>query len=298
MSILGLNPLGTSPLGGPGLIGVRGTIPTGVNEVTVVYSVPPEAFDSQSDKSATNALNYTLQALDPTIVAADGTLVVPSGKVVPTYQPVPALAEVSTIDASQVLVSTNAPIESGVDYQVTIRDSIQGRDGEAFTGDTVHEFPFPGVQRPKVEYLGTDNIAEQYRDFAYSVFPDPQNPKAPVLVYTFDKNGDIAIQSGAESLQKRIIRRIITPKGGFVFEPGYGVGVTLKKLIKASSIQSLTNEIASQVEEEPDVLHASVGISQRVTSAGTIVEIAVTVQQTDRQERQFLFEVPKDSNAA
>ena len=295
MSSLGLNSLGTSPLGGPGLIACRGVVILGNGSISVVFDVPPDTFDPGGARSAINPANYTLAGLDPSIVASNGDVIVPLGAVVPTYQPVIATATPDALDETQIVVTTDAPLQAGVRYQVTLSPSIRGAAGEVYFGPTVFVAPTPAPRYPRDLIPQVAQIEEQYRDFAYSIFPDPTDPSRPTLVYEFDANGDIALQAQRDSLRKRIIRRILTDPSGFVFLPGYGVGVALKRLIRAGELQGLASRIAEQVRREPDVTQAaaSVGTVQRDGASFVIIEVFVVT--TNRDERRILFDVPLSS---
>ena len=291
MTAFGVSPLGEDlgPFGGPGLITVLGVLPEGLNSCIVVFDRYPRSLDDQSPFSGVNPSNYTLAAVDPTIVAGNGDIIIPAGGVVPTYTPNIVGAAVDATDPTQIVLSVDAAFEPGVEYQVTLTNTIKSTDCDDFAGTSV--FSFTGRRLPNTP-TRIELYEERFRDLDYAIIPDPAHPGGTTQAYRFDDSGDVAIAGNTASLKKRLFRRITTQPGQFAFLPGYGVGLTLKALARANRMQELSNLISEQVKLEPDVLNAGAATSLRRTGDGAVVVVSLQVVQDDARERKFLFEFP------
>ncbi len=86
-----------------------------------------------------------------------------------------------------------------------------------------------------------------------SATPDPDDPSV-LGAYGYDQ-GDYAVSQGIEDLKKRVTRRMMTKKGGFVFLPDYGVGLADqgKKLARPAVLTQIVAEGEKQIAQEPDV---------------------------------------------
>ena len=288
MSILGISPIGTGlgPFGGTGLITVLGIIPISNNTFSVIFDRVPKSLDPMSASSATNEENYLLEAIDPTITTANGQKVVPDGLVVPKWYPYSATATQDKEDMKQIIVASDTQLEAGVDYSVTISESICGQDGETFAGPNQFKFKGPGV----APTLSNAQISvERYRDFDYLINA-PEGEKN--MVYKFEDNNDIALQGAQLSLQKRIYRRIFTDPGAFSWAPNYGSGVQLKSLARTQSLQSLTNTINAQILQEPDVVDAGTEVALTTLPQGSFLYVTTRVKRLDARTYVLNFAEP------
>ena len=274
MGSFGLAPLGTGlgPFGGPGLITVLGVLPESVNGFVVVFDRAPLTKGSGLYYSAVNERNYLLTPVDPSTPTIDGPQV-PVGVQVPTYSPQVASAWPDLTDAQQVHLVAEADLQATVRYVLRVDPHIRGRSGEVFAGPTDWEFLalVPGPVIPPARQR-----EEQYRDLAYATFP--RKDGGPTLVYEFDPSMDLAIQGAADSLRKRLYRRLLTGSGGFAFLPGYGAGIQPQALAKNNRLQELADVVVAQVRQEPEVLDAGATVTVRVTDQGTFVSVDLRVQ--------------------
>lgn len=89
------------------------------------------------------------------------------------------------------------------------------------------------------------------------------------------EDGDYQFDDGLRNLKKRILRRLVTKKGGFAFLPDYGVGAleAVKKLNMAATRQMIADEAQRQIAREPDVEAVSVRAVQR--SIGVVVFVTL-----------------------
>jgi hypothetical protein len=278
MSVFGLSPLGTDlgPLGGPGLITVLGVLPSTNNSCIVVFDHVPDTTDPLVYYSATNPDNYTLVTVDPTYLSVSGPIV-PHGLVAPTRLPSVAVVEQDDDDPKQIELFSDAKLEPGVQYVVQVSPRIVGGDCETFAGE--HAWPFnalalPGVLQPY------ERVQERYRDLAFA-FGTGEG------AYGFDESGDIAIQSAADSLKKRIYRRFFTKDGDFAWTTNYGVGASMKSLVKGNRLQTLSDAVREQVLREPDVSDAAAAVSFARAPSGAFVDVRVVARLSNQQLVNF-----------
>ncbi len=288
MGVFGVDPLGTdlSPFGGPGVITVRGVLPVSNNSVTVVFDTEPQTLDPQAFTSGTNHDNYTLTPIDPTYTAEDGSVHIPNGEVVPTRSPLVATATQDDDDPNQILVAFDVATQPHVRYTLTISLLICGANNEVFNGPNEFEFRAP-LLSPRLVRLETSQ--ERYRDFDWNI-----NPKANEVgqVFRSDDTGDISMQDAETSLRKRVYRRVFTDPGGLAWNPGYGVGVRVKAMAKAGNLQELTNLIADQILQEPDIVNAGVEAFNEVEETGTLLNVSARIEQRNSQTRTIRFREP------
>ena len=108
-----------------------------------------------------------------------------------------------------------------------------------------------------------------------SVFNSP-GAKVPGTL-AIGPTGDYEEDSGISLIKKLIIRRLLTPKGGFFHLPDYGLGFAVKEPINPTRLVELKTDIERQCKLEPEIGSVSAGIS--VGSDGvTIVTIAGTTR--------------------
>jgi hypothetical protein len=93
--------------------------------------------------------------------------------------------------------------------------------------------------------------------------------------YTLDDSGDLATHTGLASLRKRILRRIATPKGAFVWMKDYGVGIDPKKPMTVNRMMALKVDLRSQIKLEPEVADVSSTISKDPRS---FVQVSLSVR--------------------
>lgn len=154
---------------------------------------------------------------------------------------------------------------------------------------------FPAVFK-QVNPIQLD-FARPLKDFA-----NPQTPGStvasvptPLQLATFavDDTGDYAIDEGVPSLKKRIWRRLMTRRGGFLHMPDYGVGVPdfAKKLNLASVRARLAAEAEAQISLEPEVARVSVTIVSDAANNG-VARFRVLVKTRDGMAARFDVPVP------
>ena len=147
-------------------------------------------------------------------------------------------------------------------YDVTITD-IHSADLLAVIATATIRVPavFKRLEPPQVDTATPtrDFANPQTRSAAQSSLPDPNNALVLGSIQVDDR-GDYAFDEGLVNLKKRIIRRLITSKGGFAHLPNYGVGIPDhgKRLALSNVISDLAADAESQISLEPDVAKVKV----------------------------------------
>lgn len=111
-------------------------------------------------------------------------------------------------------------------------------------------------------------------------------------VIPIDASGDYAFDQGLTQQKKRIIRRLLTPKGAFPALPNYGVGVpTYGKRLGVEGVrQQICADAEAQIAQEPDVAGVRVtAVSDPQKPEITIFRVKVRVASSGDSVQ---FELP------
>lgn len=148
-------------------------------------------------------------------------------------------------------------------------------------------FNFDGVYRELVK--PSLETAALVRDIA-----SPQAGGLGALAtYEVAEDGDYAFDEGNVGLKKRLLRRAVTKKNGFVHLPGYGLGIMTygKKLARLDVIGALTTDAKIQFEQEPDVAKAVV-TAERNPKTPNLLRVHVAAKPKNGRSLKFTIEVP------
>ena len=247
------------------------------NSVIVVFDVPPNAFDVQAYFSASNTGNYAFSA----------SLAPPPPYLPATRQPLVANAIRDPDYTTQVELLADVSLEPLTLVTVTIDPAIQGESGETFAGPT--SWTVGTVAFPDDAQTALEAQQDTYQDLEY-VIVGPAGTETQV--YGFQSNDDLAIQSGAASLQKRIYRRLFSRPGDYAWDAQYGVGVAVKALARGGRLQERASSVAEQIRREPDVANASAEVRLDRRETGTFVLIDVAVVRADQAIVKFGLSEP------
>lgn len=268
-----------------------GCVPSAMNEAIAYFSRELVHDDVFGHDSVTNPDNWSIVATDPrTPSDVDPTrYFVPDGVSVPTFQPEVARAYIDEDDPMQVHVVCNTPLESRVIFELTVSTAVRGQACEELVGPGTRSFQglYRGIgSGPRYVQL------DSYRDFDLRFFP--ADPRQPEGTWRYDTTGDIGIQTAAESLKKRLYRRLMTSPGGFShLGNGYGMNAGIKQIVRSGELQRLANRAAEQARLEPDVIAASAEATLKFSAAGSaIVELTIRAIREDHREFRFVFEPP------
>lgn len=273
----------------------RGLVPYSMNEMLAFFSDVFIADDPGGFDSITNPANWTIAAIDPRVPseADPGRFFVPDGVGVPTFQPEIGVITADEDDDLQIHVRCNRPLEARVIYELTVLTAARTAACDTIFGDDTKSAQglFRGVG-PVPRFVQEDI----YRDFDLRYFPT--DPKQPPSTWRYDSTGDIGIQTGLESLRKRLYRRLTTAPGGFKhLGDAYGVDVGIKTLARSGELQKLANRAAAQAREEPDVTAAGAQTRLVFASDGSaLIELSIQVVQRGREQARFVFNLPATSS--
>lgn len=151
-----------------------------------------------------------------------------------------------------------------------------------FTGEKVYTLTVGGnlsVIEPKSdEFTGPIELErrdERRGDISVAVTPSDRAEGADLNLGTYDTDGrgDYALGSDKANLRKRMLRRLVTPKGSVPYAPDYGVGIERfqARKMKDDLFLTLSVEIEKQMIEEPEV--TAVASSFTPVGHGLLVKI-------------------------
>lgn len=220
------------------------------NTVRVVFSVPPDVSSNTAVGSATNPASWSVTRLDSgfsfTVTLVEQVAIPEESEVVPT-----SIDPTTTFD-----VHVLEPLGSlAITHQIAALGILRESDGAAMVPPTTFDFlglGFTQTERP--------NAVVQRQIVAVDVANPPFPPTGFSIGGTLQINafGDYEAVRGAELVRKLIIRRLTTPRGGFVHLPDYGIGFAVKEKIPSSDLIRLRAILEQQVLLEPEVEACSV----------------------------------------
>lgn len=294
MSAFGLLPFGTeAPWGGPGLLSLITILCVGENELIAFFTLAPRCDDPLGYRDGRNTAMWTIEPVDPVAIGLEGEEIVERGKRRPSYGPWIAEIFVDPDDATQIHLVTVPRLEPGVKYDVTLAGAIRGAKCEEFGG--LATFRVLARNRPEPKPGARFAAQDTYRDWANPYFTT--DPATGQLVegpgfWQLDETGEIVLDTAAESLKKRVIRRLETELGGFAHLPTYGTRSLSKALARSADVQEVALRLQEQLRQEPDVRGASVAAQIEATPGGGIVRFQIKVQPRGIAEVSFLVQVP------
>ena len=270
MSGLGLYPLGEElgPFGGPGLITVKGVVPIGRSEVSVILDRAPKLTNDGAWNDASDTGNYLLFAIDPTEFTEDDQPFIPKGKFKATRECAVVEARLDAVDPLQIILQLDAPLEKSVDYELTLL-YVRGLAGETYAGPTSWAFRAltPSKQELKKHALG--RALDPYFDLANGFAAVNADGTPGLQGWQLQSDQNFAHHSGLANARKRIHRRMFSGRGRYlIYGNGYGVDWPAGSIARPGSLTRLANAIAQQIRREPDVLDCSVRAS--VTRPGMV----------------------------
>lgn len=150
-------------------------------------------------------------------------------------------------------------------------------------------FGFLGVH---LEATSTPEKRTVGRGFAMRDLANPPTPNSPVGgTLEITSAGDYKDVSGPALLKKLILRRLVSKPGDFFHLPQYGIGLREKEPLPVNDLVKLKKQIELQIQLEPDVQNAVVGLSYDYASSSLLVQMQVRMTNTG-QQIQFALPVP------
>lgn len=230
-----------------------------LNTIEVEFSGLVRAVDPTDYRDALFVASWTLTAIDPS------SALVPRVQVVQLVQGYPEEGVTRTI----VRVVFDADLDPDATYRIEANAQMETIDGGA-------------ISSPRSADLITFS-----RGFV-SVFERlPREDRTDLASASdgtriggslrYDETGDLANETGAVYLRKRILRRLLTLPGAILHLPGYGAGKRLKGNITAGAVARYRAEVRAQILEEPDVRSVVVSVTRPHPGI-----LRTTVKVTDR----------------
>src|SRR6267378_5335877 len=146
---------------------------------------------------------------------------------------------------------------------------------------------FKQIVAPSVD-LPTPNRDMANPQTLVTTIPNPL-AKNQLGVFVIDDTGDYTTDEGLVSLKKRIWRRVMSQKGGFMhLGLGYGVGLVqqIKRLSVASKLQQISADCEAQISQEPDVQQVACQLVLDQQAAG-LVRININVRTRSGKSAAF-----------
>lgn len=244
------------PFGGGGPIHVVRARAIKGQVVRVAFDAPPLAVSAAGVNDGLNPVNYTVtvvtgQASQPLSVGVDP-------------DPIPGPAAVVLAGETGLDVHVDRPLVVGIRYRITVSTQVRGATGGAMGAPYAAEFTGVVLLRAlRVTPRRTDLVDIRNDPFVGRFLPTSA--------------GDLQNQGGIDSLRKRILRRLVTPTNAFAHLPGYGLGLRLKDPASIAQLQAFKAEALTQIGQEPEVVAASITVTQE-GQAAEVIRVHVSVR--------------------
>jgi hypothetical protein len=218
--------------------------PLNSNTIRVYLSREPRHFSPLSEDDVLNRLNWTVS-----VQSGPGTN--PVVESVENAIPQPDF-DVDYPRAWSVDLRVDRRIRADTVYLTIASSVLESAAGQALLPfpDDRDDHPGDSTQRstrrdPLVSTSGGV-------DFNYDTFTG---------LFVLDSKRDLSVHSGEAYLKKRILRRLMSSRGGFFHLANYGVGLKVKEKFDTTTLMLLKNDIQAQILQEEDVESASVSVS-------------------------------------
>jgi hypothetical protein len=254
------------------------------NVVRVAFSTAILITALFNSKDSLNPSHYSITALEG--AGYDGEKIHPVGVI----QAAPVTGNPNAVDLYTDRPMSHYPCI----YQLRVNDiySVTG----ALIVATANAY-FSGLKALFVKPVPATFAPSGTRDFANPSGKEALFDPLPVIddlnlgTFPYGDDGDYGHDEGVENVRKRVIRRGIVRKGGFVWLGGYGAGIPRegKKLNSAARRERIRANYEAQILSEPDIRAAKVSFKFIPDTPG-IVWLVIRVVTT--ADRAFKFDVP------
>lgn len=254
----GIGSWGFGAFGGPISPSLSTAIASSTNSVDVTFTAAPLAMSASNPNDALNPSSWVIVRLDTgfsfTIVSvAQISSTVFRLSTVESFGP---YTSINNVDASLVHAANGAPLSLPTNLN------------------------FFGVLAEAV--LTPESVAASRKlvttDIQNLPVPSVESQLAGTLVMT--SGGDYASVSGDAFVKKLIIRRLVTPTGGFFHLPNYGVGLAVANTLPGNDIIKLKTSIENQCLLEPEVSAAAATLSFDLSNQILYVRLVVQTRNT------------------
>lgn len=115
---------------------------------------------------------------------------------------------------------------------------------------------------------------------------NPPTPETLGLVggtLRINADGDYSLEEGEAFVRKLILRRLVTPRGGFTHLPDYGIGFSVKEPVPVADLIKLRAEVERQVLLEPEVERVRATITQDAANGILTITLQARLRQTGNE---------------
>lgn len=256
--------------------------PINSNTIRAVLSKEPRHQSALSSIDALNRLNWHVvvsagAGSDPVVERVENALPQPT-----LFAGFPDAWSVDLrVDVQLLLATTYETRALPSSSFLAVAGPITSVDGDAMAADPNDRHEHPGIVVPRPRRPPRSSRAAVGVDLRYDTFDG---------IFRLDGKNDIDVHAGPDALRKRIIRRLITARGGFRHLPTYGVGLRVKEINTTTSVAALRSEILRQVRQERDVADVD-AVVQSLPGTGAVI-IKITVKPAVGTDFDVTFEVP------
>jgi len=202
------------------------------------------------------------------------TLAVASTALITPGEAMPVIMGAALITPNEVELRLDRPIgPTSIVYLITVNPDVVRSEAGARLG--VHTATFAGVTTRETSPIAVRTDADpSLVDIGYSSTPGT-NPVGLLI----GADGDLALAESADTMRARILRRILTTKGGFAWLPEYGLAQPTSALAKRSALYDLRLDAQAQLEQESFVSSAAVQLRHLIGRGVYFVDARATLTQ-------------------
>ena len=202
------------------------------------------------------------------------SLAVSSSALVGAADALPTIMGAALVTPTEVELRLDRPIgPTSLVYLVTVDPDVVRSEAGARLG--VHTATFAGVTTRETSPIAVRTDADpSLIDIGYSATPG-LNPVGLLI----GADGDLALSESADTMRARILRRIVTTKGGFAWLTAYGLDQKTSALGKRSALYDLRLDAQDQLEQESFISTAAVQLRHLVGRGVYFVDARATLTQ-------------------
>ena len=254
---------GSSPFGGSAWGGALSASLTLVaatasreNQLRLQFSTPVYYSGLFDVLDASNPERYSVAVVAGS-VGMDGEPVRPVAVVTTEIAIVP-----NSEQGTYVFLNLDRPMSPYPAAYVVAASNLVSADLSQTLDTSAASIQFYGVHKALV--VPTLEMAAGRRDIANPQSASQAQGTMTLGTLAVDASGDYAFDEGLASYKKRILRRLISARGGFKHLPEYGVGIPGygKKLATANVRATILAEAKAQIQQEPETAAVSVTLTQ------------------------------------
>lgn len=236
----------------PPAFGLVAITPLNSNTLRAFFSSEPRHVSPLGSTDVTNRLNWTLNRTAglggvPVLEGVENAIAQPS-------------AIVGFPGMWSVDIRTNQPVLLAATYQAILSTAVVSATGVYAIAAPWDRASCPGIVSTRDRARLQPASTRGGLDIHYDLFRG---------TFQLDPRRDIGLHGGTGYVKKRIIRRLITRKGGFFHLPDYGADLRVKELLRTTDLALIRDEVERQVRREEEVEAVTVELAR--PSQGVLV---------------------------